>query len=183
MVTTPQRDVRPKASVVRLTPEDAPDLARLERACFSHPWTEEQLAYGLRERVLHVFGLRETGGELVGYCSFYAVADEAEIVNIAVIPQLRRMGFGRTLLGAMLQNAAELCINRVFLEVRRSNVAAIGLYEAHGFARTGVRPRYYSDTNEDALVMTLEMPRALSGQGGRSARPPHGNHGRGDEKS
>lgn len=183
MVTTPQSEDSPKTAIVRLTPEDATDLARLERSCFSHPWTEEQLAYGLRERVLHVFGLRQSDGELVGYCSFYAVADEAEIVNIAVIPQLRRQGLGRALLGAMLQSAAELCINRVFLEVRRSNIAAIGLYEAHGFAPTGVRARYYPDTNEDALVMTLEMPLTPSGQGDRPARSLHDNQGRDDEKS
>ncbi len=145
--------------VVRLSPQDAPQLAALERACFSHPWTEEQLSYGLGTSALCGLGLRDGQGGLTGYCTFYAVADEGEIVNIAVLPEHRRKGWGRALLAVVLQTAAEMGIDRMFLEVRRSNDAAIGLYSAFGFVQTGVRPRYYPDTNEDALVMTLEMSR------------------------
>ncbi|EPR42305.1 ribosomal-protein-alanine acetyltransferase [Desulfovibrio sp. X2] len=146
--------------VVRLVPNDAAELASLERACFSHPWSEEQLAYGLREKALHILGMRAEDGTLGAYCSFYCVADEGEIVNIAVAEGNRRRGWGRVLLGAVLQSAAEMGIHRMFLEVRQSNAAAIGLYAAHGFVRTGVRKRYYPDTNEDALVMTLTMAEA-----------------------
>lgn len=147
----------PPPGVVRLGPGDAAGLARLERSCFSHPWSEEQLAYGLGASALHALGMRDAKGELAAYCSFYCVAGEGEIVNIAVVPALRRKGWGRALLAAVLQIAAEMGIHQMFLEVRRSNEAAIGLYESFGFERTGVRPRYYPDTKEDALVMTLEM--------------------------
>lgn len=142
---------------VRLGPCEARALSELERACFSHPWTEEQLAYGLGTSALHGLGIRDRDGRLAGYCTFYAVAGEGEIVNIAVLPEHRRKGWGRALLTAVLQTAAEMGIHQMFLEVRRSNDAAIGLYSAFGFVQTGVRPRYYPDTNEDALVMTLDM--------------------------
>ena len=145
---------------VRLGPGDAAELARLERSCFSHPWSEEQLAYGLGTSALRALGLRDAKGELAAYCSFYCVAGEGEIVNIAVIPEQRRKGWGRALLAAVLQIAVEMGIHQMFLEVRRSNVAAIGLYASFGFERTGVRPRYYPDTKEDALVMTLELATA-----------------------
>ncbi len=147
---------RPPA-VVRLGPGDAAELAGLERVCFSHPWSEEQLAYGLGTSALHALGMRGADGALAAYCSFYCVAGEGEIVNIAVLPGLRGRGWGRALLAAVLQSATEMGIDRMFLEVRRSNEAAIGLYTAFGFVRTGIRPRYYPDTNEDALVMTLAM--------------------------
>ncbi|WP_029895172.1 ribosomal protein S18-alanine N-acetyltransferase [Desulfohalovibrio reitneri] len=150
---TRRRDYR----IERMREEDAPRLAELERGCFSHPWTEEQLALGLREGVLHVYGLLDRLENLVGYASFYAVAGEGELINIAVREEHRGGGLGRHLLGGMLQTAKEMGIQSMLLEVRESNAPAVGLYSSFGFSRVGRRKGYYPDTGEDALLMRLTI--------------------------
>lgn len=131
-----------------------PAVVALEKACFPTPWSAEQFAYGLERGVLGLVGATQDH-DVWGYCSFYRVADEGEIVNIAVDPRARRQGLGRRILAFVLQKLADEGITRVFLEVRATNLAAIGLYTALGFRRTGTRRAYYPDTREDAWVMTF----------------------------
>lgn len=140
----------------RLSEEHACELAALERSLCSHPWSEEQLRFGLRESAVHALGLA-LDSRLLGYCLFYVVLDEAEIVNLAVEKDERCKGYGRRLLGGMLQTAAEMGIQRVYLEVRASNGPARHLYGSEGFAPVGVRPGYYPDTGEDAILMERRM--------------------------
>ncbi|HDH96477.1 MAG TPA: ribosomal-protein-alanine N-acetyltransferase, partial [Proteobacteria bacterium] len=78
---------------------------------------------------------------------------------IAVKDRWRRMGIGSALLKRLLTAARERGVRKAYLEVRVSNIEAIGLYEKHGFLVSGIRKAYYSDTGEDALVMKLEMKR------------------------
>jgi ribosomal-protein-alanine N-acetyltransferase len=85
------------------------------------------------------------------------VADELQIMNVAVDPEQRRRGYGSALLADLLQFARGQNIAAATLEVRRSNAGAIQLYERHGFRHVGVRPRYYSDNHEDALIMSLAI--------------------------
>ncbi len=93
-------------------------------------------------------------GHILGYGGFWLMAGEAHISTLAVRPEWRRRGIGELLLVAMLEQAIELGADLATLEVRVSNVAAQSLYEKYGFAKVGLRPHYYSDRGEDALIMS-----------------------------
>ena len=99
----------------------------------------------------------EVDKRIVGYVGFWKIIDEAHITNVAIHNDYRRLGYGRALINALLNKAKELEIIAVTLEVRVSNLAAISLYERFGFVSSGVRRGYYSDNNEDALIMWLKL--------------------------
>lgn len=140
----------------RLGSGDIAEVAELERQCFSTPWSEEQYRLAFERKVFSVFGLRRTG-RLAAYVAVYHLAGELEILNVAVHPDLRRRGLGRRLLGILLQVGAKMGIERAVLEVRTGNAPAIALYEALGFSRAGVRPHYYADTGEDAIIYECDL--------------------------
>ena len=94
---------------------------------------------------------------VVGFVVFWRGVDEAEIMNVAVSPTVRRQGVGRRLVEHVVRSARSSGATRVLLEVRRSNAAAQGLYQALGFVETGVRPNYYQRENEDAILMELAL--------------------------
>ena len=140
----------------RLGRADLSELVALERQCFSHPWNEKQFRLGLEGKVFKVFGL-EHGEALAAYISFYHVADEMEILNLAVAPALRRQGLGRRLLRLVLAICRRMGVVTARLEARASNRAALSLYEGQGFTRRGLRKGYYPDNKEDAVLMLLDL--------------------------
>jgi [ribosomal protein S18]-alanine N-acetyltransferase len=133
-------------------------LLALERQSFTHPWSEGNFreAVGDPSRVAALV-LREARGEgrtaVVAYCICQIVADELHILDFVVAAERRRQGLGRWLLGFVLERAARRGAERAFLEVRRSNEAALGLYRALGFRMLAERRDYYRDPGEDALVL------------------------------
>ena len=135
---------------------DLDDLIALEKICFPHAWTEQQFWLCLKQKQYYIFGLKKKG-ELAAYISFFNVADEMEILKLAVHPAYRLKGLGKRLLGLVLQNCIEMGIEQVYLEVRRSNTAALALYTGFGFIQTGIRKRYYPDNKEDALLLFLNL--------------------------
>ena len=145
---------------VRLGPDAAEELAALEQRCFALPWSGQQLAAALRQSFFTALGLRpgspaplaEAGNKpLTAYISFYHHQREVEILNLAVLPVLRRAGRGTRLLCLALRLAVQAGAERAILEVRESNIPALRLYRSFGFTQIGRRPRYYG--NEDALVL------------------------------
>jgi len=136
------------------SPADAEELSRLERRCFSDPWSPA----GFRE-VLESpggFGLvAEAHGALKAYMLGRQLLDEGEILNLAVAPEWRRRGLGRKLLEASLRAFMDRGVTQVFLEVRESNRAAQRMYFARGFQPVGHRHDYYRNPAEDALVLRL----------------------------
>ena len=106
-------------------------------------------------RLAHYRVIR-VGGRVVGYAGIWLMVDEAHVTTFAVDPAWRRRGVGERLLIAVLDLAMERGAREATLEVRLSNLAARRLYEKYGFRPVGIRPRYYSDDNEDALIMTTE---------------------------
>lgn len=140
----------------RLNAANLREALALERRCFSMPWTEKQFRLAFEQNVFSVFGLRDAE-RLLAYASVYHAAGELEILNVAVLPERRRRGLGRRLLGLLLQVARKMGITRAVLEVRTGNVPAIALYEGLGFVQAGLRPRYYTDTGEDALIYALDL--------------------------
>jgi ribosomal-protein-alanine N-acetyltransferase len=97
------------------------------------------------------------GTELRGFAIFWIVADELHILNVAIELASRRGGLGRWLMEAVLAIGRERRCRIANLEVRRGNTAAIALYEGLGFRAVGMRPAYYQDDREDAVVMILDV--------------------------
>ena len=140
--------------IVQNASEDMLDQIELiERACFSVPWTRDQLAAQLDES-RHVFLAAVQNGVVLGYVGMMYVLDEGYIANVAVAPDARRQGVGRALIRTLLQRADDLALAFVTLEVRASNAPAIALYAGFGFEPVGRRKNYYDKPSEDALLMT-----------------------------
>ena len=141
------------------TPADAPPLARLERVAFTDPWSESSLREVLASS--GAFGLiAERDGEVAGYVLARVVADEGEILNLAVAPAHRRRGIARALLELVLRQFAARQVGQVFLEVRESNAAALELYRRQGFESAGRRAGYYHRPEEAALVLRRVVDRS-----------------------
>jgi ribosomal-protein-alanine N-acetyltransferase len=134
------------------------DIVAIEQESFTNPWTREMYLSEMANPDVSFFYLaRGDAGRVVGFCSFWRVLDELHINNLAVRPGHRRSGVGSALLARVLEDAARHGTRRVMLEVRRSNAAARKLYEKFGFSVTGVRPEYYTDPVEDALILWREQ--------------------------
>ena len=130
---------------------DAEALARIEQASFADPWGERDFATCL-ERGLPCF-VAEARGHVEGYVIANQAADEAEILNLGVLPERRRHGIGRALVTALLAALAIRGAKAVFLEVRASNQAAQALYREFRFLPVGRRSRYYQHPTEDAVIL------------------------------
>ena len=149
------------APVPRILPARESDLRAIfdiAQACFPIPWPLEELGKELTRPYSGLRVLRPDGDQPVtGFLNYWHIDDESQIMNVAVAPEQRRRGYGSALLEDLCRHGRQKRAWAVVLEVRRSNDSAIALYERHGFARVGVRPRYYSDNAEDALVMRLAL--------------------------
>jgi [ribosomal protein S18]-alanine N-acetyltransferase len=140
---------------------DLPALVALERSSFSDPWTAEQLGEAIADEAAVALVLEEKG-EVVGSVLARVVADEAEILTIAVSPTHRRRGLGRQMLDAAIAAATTRGAQTVWLEVRNSNRAAREMYLSAGFVAAGVRRGYYRRPPEDAIVLCHRIVPAAS---------------------
>lgn len=140
----------------KLVPMDRSHLAgvaELERLCFTVPWTEEMLAEELYNPTASFIVAESAAGEVLGYAGLHVVLDEGYIDNVAVRPSCRRHGIAHRLLDTFCRfGQAHLAF--LTLEVRPSNIAAVALYQAHGFQEAGRRKDYYDNPREDALLLT-----------------------------
>ena len=136
---------------------DIEAVAALESAIFGDPWSEAAFRDLLALEHIHGVVAEDAAGSLAGYAVFSSAADEGEILNLAVADGARGAGIGTALLQAMLAWLGERGAAQVYLEVRRSNTAAIRLYHRAGFATVSVRRMYYRMPTEDAVVMTLGL--------------------------
>lgn len=136
-------------------------MADLDRVCaieknsFSMPWSRKSFEETLANPNVHyMVACGETEPELImGYCGAYVILDEADINQVAVAEAYRKKGVGRQMLQAMLEQLQQIGVKAVTLEVRKSNEAAIALYESLGFIVEGVRKNFYEKPAEDALIM------------------------------
>ena len=144
------------SSTVILTLNDIESIIQIENACFSVPWSRESFIKELQNPAAYYVGAA-CEEELAAYGGLWQVAGEGHITNIAVLPRYRRRGLGKHLLENMICFAGEQKLAFLTLEVRKSNLAAIGLYAGFGFVKTGLRKNYYADTCEDADIMTLYL--------------------------
>lgn len=135
-------------------------IATLEQESFSDPWTYDALATAMALPHVRFLVAEEGGGaagRLLGYVVALVLGDEGEIADLAVDPMVRRRGIGAMLLARMEEALTDVGVRSLFLEVRESNGAALGLYEARGFKPVGRRRAYYRVPVEDALVLKREI--------------------------
>jgi ribosomal-protein-alanine N-acetyltransferase len=136
--------------------EDVDEVQRIEQASFSTPWPSNAYRSELQTNRFASYLIARIDETIVGYGGMWLMVDEAHITTFAVHPAWRRQGIGERLLLAFLDLARDRHAREATLEVRLSNLPARRLYEKYGFRPVGLRPRYYSDNNEDALIMTTE---------------------------
>ncbi len=144
--------------LARCTENDLDAVEEIERLSFPAPWTRQAFAEELVRPWARLEVLRHVrSGRAIAFSSYWMVADELHILNVAVHPSERRRGHAARLLGHLLAEAERAQVRVLSLEVRISNHAAVALYRKLGFREVGVRPRYYADNGEDALLMDLEL--------------------------
>jgi ribosomal-protein-alanine N-acetyltransferase len=136
--------------------EDLAVVQAIEQASFSSPWPPNAYRSELETNRLASYLVARVEGAIVAYGGMWLMVDEAHITTFAVHPLWRRQRIGERLLLAFLDLAVLRRAHEATLEVRLSNLPARRLYEKYGFRPVGLRPRYYSDDHEDALIMTTE---------------------------
>lgn len=138
---------------------DTIELAAIEALVMPTPWSQALFDEELRRpETCYWFvtrSLEPAAENVLAYAGFWRVVDEAHFTNIVVRPERRRAGLARALVAHCLRSAKSLGCVRATLEVRPSNTAAIALYQGFGFEPVALRPKYYSDNDEDALLMWL----------------------------
>ena len=151
-MATDAGDLPDRITIEPMTDWDLKQVCAIERSSFHQPWTPEGFRAEMRRMPARCLVARD-GFKIHGYLILWLLPPEIHILNIAVRPEQRRRGLARLLLEYMKEYGRELGVSEVFLEVRPSNLAAIGLYESMGFQMAGRRPNYYAEDREDALMM------------------------------
>jgi ribosomal-protein-alanine N-acetyltransferase len=138
--------------------EDVDDVAALEAASFTNPWTRQMLAEELsRNEFARLYVLRLPDVRVAGFCACWIVTDELHINTIAVAAEHRGQGLGSALMRHIMRDVAGQGVTRATLEVRESNRPARQLYERLGFVAAGIRHGYYTEPVEDALILWREL--------------------------
>ncbi|MBF2014541.1 MAG: ribosomal protein S18-alanine N-acetyltransferase [Rivularia sp. T60_A2020_040] len=140
-----------------LSNEHLEAILELDQICFGGLWSKVAYEREMDSPNSEIQGIfsSHTGEKLLGMGCFWSILEEAHITILAVNPQYHRQGMGAALLYSLIKTARDRNLERVTLEVRVSNQAAISLYEKFGFKTAGRRRRYYQDNGEDALILWL----------------------------
>ena len=144
--------------IVPMSAEHINEVAALELACFSRPWSRQMLAEELDNQcAAFLVALEPETEKVIGYAGLLVAADEGYITNVAVRPDCRKQGVAGKLLQVFLDFAQANHLAFLTLEVRASNYPAIALYGSRGFRGVGRRKNYYEHPREDAIIMTREF--------------------------
>ncbi len=147
--------------IVPMKMADLDGIMEIERGSFSAPWSRQVFVEELDREWAQVDVVRVRDGvmlgAIVGFVNYWLVRDEVHILNVASHPSARRQGHASRLLEHVIGFAHRHKCRYVTLEVRRSNASAIRLYRKYGFRPVGIRPHYYVEDNEDAIVMLLDL--------------------------
>ena len=139
-------------SIRDMQAEDVDAVAKLEAEIFSMPWSENAFLEEVRRKD-RLFVVAYAEDKPAGYCGLIPSFDEGDITNVAVSPDMRRMGIAEKMLSALMEWGGEMGVSDFTLEVRKSNVGAIALYEKLGFVSEGIRKNFYEKPSEDAVIM------------------------------
>ena len=132
---------------------DLDRIMEIEKSTFSTPWSRESFIMELTKNLLAKYIVAEIDDYVVGYGGIWLIIDEGHITNIAVYEKYRGLGVGSKLLEGLVNLCIDRNIRAMTLEVRRSNEVAKSLYKKYGFEEYGIRPKYYADNSEDAIIM------------------------------
>ncbi len=159
-----------KFIIRKMTLEDVPAVIDLDHKSFSLPWPERSFRFEVTENPASRCWVAELDGKVVGMTVVWLIVDEAHVATIATHPDFRRQGIAKNLLAHALRRLIDEGARSSFLEVRESNFAAQEMYRKFGYEETGRRRRYYSDNDEDAILMNLNSlkPERLLLEGERS---------------
>ena len=145
-------------NIIKIVPMNADhleELEKLERICFSRPWSRKMLAEELENQCAAFLVAQDSiTQQVMGYAGLLVMADEGYITNVAVFPEFRRQGVAAKLIAVFENFARGNKLAFLTLEVRPSNTAAIALYKGFGFEEVGRRKNYYDLPKEDALILT-----------------------------
>lgn len=143
-------------TVSKMTEGDAASLAEIDKIVFGGSFTKEDFINYL-DSSIYYFYVAKIDEKAVGYIGYMLIADEADIINIGILPEYRGKSIGNMLMSAMIQELKKNSATCVHLEVRKSNSVAISLYKKYGFIDTGVSKNHYKEPTEDAIRMTLSF--------------------------
>ena len=141
----------------KMTLTDVESVYAIELATFPTPWTLDSFYYELNENQFSHYLVAEEDGKLIGFCGMWLVIDAAQITNVAVVETARGRGIGEALMREAIRVAREANMDVMSLEVRVTNKVAQNLYRKLGFEDGGIRKGYYTDNQEDALVMWVNL--------------------------
>ena len=142
--------------IQKMNAAHVPQIAQLEKLCFSDPWSENSIGAELNSRLSDWLVVTE-GEQVVAYVGAQTVIDSSDMMNIAVHPDFRRRGIAEMLVAALEEQLRQRGSKILLLEVRDSNVPAIALYEKLGFHQAGLRKNYYRNPKEDARILRKEL--------------------------
>lgn len=140
----------------KMRKEDAGELSRLDKKCFSIPWSEKSFIEEFENELAYYFVMTDDN-DIIGYIGLWNILGEGHITNIALHPRYRGKGLSKRLMNALFCFSEENTLSSITLEVRESNTTAQNLYLKYGFKKIGKRKRYYSDNKEDAIIMTAKL--------------------------
>lgn len=144
----------------KITHQDLPEIQKMERAVYPNPWSEKSMASSIQHSSCHgVKMCSADGAQVLGYAFLLISCDDAELLNLTIKPEHQAQGLGEKLLRQLLSMGKEAGVKRVFLEVRKSNIVAIKLYQKLGFQSISDRKNYYHHNGvyEDAAIMCFKM--------------------------
>ncbi|GAA5418028.1 [Ribosomal protein S18]-alanine N-acetyltransferase [Paraliobacillus ryukyuensis] len=143
--------------VRKMTLADLNQVKKIEEASFAIPWTMDIYTKELTENAFAHYYVIEINHQIIGFCGLWIVIDEAQITNIAISPDYRGRGYGEALFQYILNQTILHGAVQLSLEVRVTNLVAQRLYRKFGLTPAGIRKHYYTDNNEDALVMWVNL--------------------------
>jgi ribosomal-protein-alanine N-acetyltransferase len=145
-----------RSEIGRMRASDLDAVMEIERLGFKNPWSRQIFIEEL-ERSWAALEVVRDGARVVAFCNYWLVRDEVHLLNIAVHPDARHQGHAARLLAHIIDYGRCHSCRYITLEVRRSNRGAVKLYRSFGFRPIGLRPHYYAEDGEDAIVMLLDL--------------------------
>lgn len=143
--------------VREMNPSDTSEVMNVETASYTTPWPEDIFQQEVADNHYAHYYVAVKDGKIVGYAGMWLVIDDAQITNIAIAPECRGQKFGQKLFYYTVEQAVLMGAKRLSLEVRESNIAAQRMYRKFGLVPGGIRKNYYTDDQEDAIVMWVNL--------------------------
>jgi ribosomal-protein-alanine N-acetyltransferase len=148
----------------KMLPADLPRVCAIENLCYTTPWSFNSFKHEI-DNSDAILKVAVFDSRIIGYICIRSILDMTHLMNIAVLPEFRRRGVGKALLGNAVREVKRLHPDtKLTLEVRKSNIAAAAFYEKFGFNVTGKRNKYYQEPPDDAVIMELDVSLFLPDQ-------------------